>query len=128
MATTTNLGLPLVTTAERSTKDWADFQKEINDEASGTSAMKKIDDFAGTVKRTVRSIEIAVVDWADNTCTKACSGATATNFIQVSPDPSDFLAYGTAQIRATEQGTDTLTFVCTTTPTEAITVNVLIVG
>lgn len=125
---TTNLGLPLVSNTERGSKDRGDWQKDINGSDSGTSAFQKIDDFAGTVKKTALQVVIAAGDWTDNSCTKTATGVTATNTVTVAPDPTDYLAYGYAQIRATTQSTNSLTFVCTTTPTEEITVNVVILG
>lgn len=74
------------------------------------------------------SITIAAGDWAGNTCTKSVSGVTASNNIIVAPDPSSYVDYCSAQIRATAQGAGTVTFACTTAPSGSVGVNVLIVG
>ena len=74
------------------------------------------------------AITIAVADWSSKTCTKAVTGVTSSNNIIVSPDPSSFLEYGSAQIRATAQGSGTVTFACETVPAGSIDVNVLILG
>lgn len=74
------------------------------------------------------TVTIATSDWSNNTCTKSASGVTASNNIVVSPDPSSFLAYGEAQIRATAQGSGTVTFTCETVPSASVSVIVLIVG
>lgn len=74
------------------------------------------------------SVTIAVADWANNTCTKSVSGVTSSNNIIVSPDPTSFFTYGDAQIRATAQGSGTVTFTCEAVPSESVTVIVLIVG
>lgn len=74
------------------------------------------------------TITIAVSDWSSKTCTKSVTGVTASNNIVVAPSPTSFLAYGEAQIRATAQGSGTVTFACETVPTEAVMVNVLILG
>lgn len=74
------------------------------------------------------TVTIATSDWSSNTCTKSVSGVTASNNIVVSPDPSSFLAYGEAQIRATAQGSGTVTFACETVPSASVSVIVLIVG
>lgn len=73
-------------------------------------------------------VTIATSDWSNNTCTKSVSGVTASNNIVVSPAPASFLAYGEAQIRATAQGSGTVTFTCESVPSSSITINVLIVG
>jgi hypothetical protein len=50
---------------------------------------------------------------------------TATGVVLVSPDPTDQSAYTSAGIICTAQGTDSLTFTATTTPTADIDVNVV---
>ena len=74
------------------------------------------------------SVTIAVADWSSQTCTKSVSGVTSSNNIVVAPAPASFLTYGSSQIRATAQGSGTVTFACETVPAEAVTVNVMIVG
>ena len=73
-------------------------------------------------------ITIAVSDWNNNTCTKTATGVTSNNSVIVSPAPSSFTAYASSQIRATAQATNQLTFTCTSTPSEAVTVNILIMN
>jgi hypothetical protein len=74
------------------------------------------------------SVTIAVADWSNKACTKSVSGVTASNNIVVAPAPASHLAYGEAQIRATAQGSGTVSFACESVPDAAVTVNVLIVG
>lgn len=74
------------------------------------------------------SVTIAVADWSNQTCTKSVSGVTASNNIVVAPAPASHIAYGEAQIRATAQGSGTVSFACETVPDVAVTVNILIVG
>ena len=74
------------------------------------------------------AITIAASDWSSKTCTKSVTGVTSSNNIIVSPDPASFLEYGSAQIRATAQGSGTVTFACETVPAGSIDVNVLILG
>lgn len=71
---------------------------------------------------------LAVADWSSNTQTVTVSGVSATNTVFVSPAPASAADYAAAGIICTAQGTDSLTFTCTTTPTNAITVNVVIIG
>jgi len=68
---------------------------------------------------------LAVADWSSNTQTVNVTGVTATNTVFVSPAPASAADYASAGIVCTAQGAGTLTFTCTTTPTNAITVNVV---
>ena len=74
------------------------------------------------------TVTLAAADWNSNTQTVTVNGVTADNLVLVAPSPTDFTAYGTAEIRATVQATNSLTFVCTSTPTADLTVNVAIWG
>lgn len=72
--------------------------------------------------------ELTVAGWSNNTQTVTVTGVTATNTVFVSPAPASASDYASAGIVCTAQGTDSLTFTCTTVPTNAITVNVVIMG
>lgn len=72
--------------------------------------------------------ELTVAGWSNNTQTVTVTGVTATNTVFVSPAPASASDYASAGIICTAQGTDSLTFTCTTVPTNAITVNVVIMG
>ena len=72
--------------------------------------------------------ELTVAGWSNNTQTVTVTGVTATNTVFVSPAPASVADYASAGINCTAQGTDSLTFTCTTVPTNAITVNVVIMG
>lgn len=75
------------------------------------------------------SVTIAVVDWNDSTtCTKVVNGVTPNNSVIIAPAPTSFALYASSGIRATAQGTNQLTFACNSTPSDAITVNVLILN
>ena len=72
------------------------------------------------------SITIAVADWnGGTTCTKTVSGLTATSTVWVAPDNASQSDYLTAGVYASAQATDSITFTATTTPTSALTVNVI---
>lgn len=77
--------------------------------------------------RTV-TFTIATTDWSSNTCTKTATGVTASNTVVVSPAPASFADYGTAGIYCSAQSANALTFTCTTVPSTAISVNVLILN
>jgi len=72
--------------------------------------------------------ELTVVGWSSNTQTVTVTGVTASNTVFVSPAPASASDYASAGIICTAQGTDSLTFTCTTVPSNAITVNVIIMG
>ena len=56
------------------------------------------------------------------------TGVTASNVVFVSPAPASAADYAAAGITCTAQGSGTLTFTCTTVPSNAITVNIVIFG
>lgn len=64
------------------------------------------------------TVTIAVADWSNGTCTKSVTGVTASNIVIV--DPSD------ANVQCTAQGAGTLIFTASETPSEAVTVKVVI--
>ena len=78
----------------------------------------------GFKKITWSTITIATSAWSDKTATVSISGVTADNAVDVAPVEPTFDAYINAGIRATSQGSGTLTFTCKTVPTVAISVNV----
>lgn len=72
--------------------------------------------------------ELTVADWSSNTQTVTVTGVTASNIVIVSPAPASAADYAAAGIVCTAQAADSLTFTCDTVPTNAITVNVVILG
>lgn len=72
------------------------------------------------------TVTLAVNDWSSNTQTVSATGVTASNNVIVAAAPSSQTDYTSAGILCTAQGAGTLTFTCTTVPSSAITVNVLI--
>lgn len=74
------------------------------------------------------TITLAVASWSSNAQTVTVSGMTTSKNIFPSPAPASHDAYNSAGVRLTAQGTNTLTFGCTTTPTVALTVNLAIWG
>lgn len=71
------------------------------------------------------SVSLTVVGWASNQQTVSASNVTASNIVWVSPAPASFVEYGKAGIRAVTQGAGTITFQCTTVPTDEIAVEVV---
>lgn len=77
-------------------------------------------------------VSLAIANWtgeaAPFTQTITVQGVTAASNIIVAPAPASLDTYGSAQVRCTEQATNSLTFACNSVPEEALNVNVLIVG
>lgn len=71
---------------------------------------------------------LAVADWSSNTQTITVTGVTATNTVFVAPAPASAADYAAAGILCTAQAANSLTFTCTTVPTNAITLSVVILG
>lgn len=68
---------------------------------------------------------LAVADWSSSTQTVTVSGVKADSVVFVSPASASASDYASAGILCTAQAADSLTFTCTTTPSNAITVNVI---
>ena len=81
----------------------------------------------GGVSVTTTTVTIASSDWSNNTCTKNVTGVTASNTVLVTYAPSSKADYVAADIYCSAQGSGTLTFNCTTTPSSSVTVNVMII-
>ena len=92
-------------------------------DSSGNLALPSIQ-----AQHTSLSITIATSDWNNGTCTKTATGVTSSNTVIVSPASASYEAYGEAQVRATAQGANQLTFTCTDVPSSSLTVNVAILN
>lgn len=71
------------------------------------------------------TITLVAADWSGGSQTVTVSGVTSSSIVWVSPDPTDQSAYVSAGILCTAQGTDSLTFTATTTPSADIDVVVV---
>lgn len=79
-------------------------------------------------KSVSRSAILTVSGWSSNYQTVAVSGVTASSNIIVTAAPASYIAYAEAGVRCTGQGSGALSFACEETPTQNLTVNVLILG
>lgn len=82
----------------------------------------------GAVTQTTTTITLASTDWSSHTQTKTVSGVTADNTVIVAPASASAADYAAAEILCTAQGVNSLTFTCTTDPTNNISVNVVILN
>lgn len=75
---------------------------------------------------TALTVSLPATGWSNNTRTVNVSGVTISNLVLVSPAPASFTAYGENGIYCSAQGSGTLTFTCTSVPSSALTINVVI--
>lgn len=79
-------------------------------------------------KHTTLTVTLAVASW--NTSTKqisvTASGVTASNLVEVSPAPASWEVAAAAGVYCSAQASNSLTFKCSSIPSAAITVNVVI--
>ena len=71
---------------------------------------------------------LTVAGWSSNSQTVNVSGVTSSNAVIVTYAPESRSAYVAADIYCSAQGSGTLTFVCTTTPSVSITVNIIVMS
>lgn len=74
------------------------------------------------------TVNLVVANWSNNSQTVTATGVTASNNVIVSPTPASIDNYVAGGIKCTAQASNSLTFTCTTTPSTAISVNVLILS
>lgn len=87
--------------------------------------MVKSGSSGGSSSLNTESITIQTTDWSANSYTATVQGMTADKVVWVSPAPSSATDYSTAGILCTAQDTDELTFTCTSTPSNDVTINVI---
>lgn len=69
--------------------------------------------------------QLLAANWSSNTQTVNVTGVTANNVVMVSPSPVSATEYAQCGILCTGQAAGTLTFTCTSVPTNDLTVNVV---
>lgn len=94
-----------------------------------TAATLKSGVEAHSSKATSTTATLASGSWSTNgTQTVNVTGVTASNVIIVAPATTSMDEYVSCKIKCTGQASGTLTFSCTSVPSSAITVNVLIIN
>ena len=76
--------------------------------------------------KTKTTVTVPATGWSNNAITVTVSGVTASNTVMVSPDPASWDVAKVAEIYASAQASNSLTFKCTRIPTAAVTMNVII--
>lgn len=79
-------------------------------------------------KHSTATASLAVASWSNKQITVSVSGVTASNTVIVSPAPASVEAWGKAGVYCSAQASGTLTFKCSTTPTAALTANIVILN
>lgn len=82
----------------------------------------------GAVTQETHTITLVSTDWSLHTQTKTVSGVTADNTVIVAPASSSAADYAAAEILCTAQAANSLTFTCTTDPTNNVSVNIVILN
>lgn len=78
---------------------------------------------------TSQTVSISVANWnATTTCTKSVTGVTSSNNVIVAPAPSSMSDWASSGVYCSAQGSGTLTFTASTTPSADMTVNVMIIN
>ena len=74
------------------------------------------------------TVTLTSAGWSSSTQTVTAMWVTASNTVIVSPAPANIDDYATNKVYCSAQGSNSLTFSCTDTPTGDISVNVLIMN
>lgn len=102
----------------------AEIQADVSQNTVDISANQA--DIAGKqAKLAAVTVSLIASAWNSNQQAVVASNVTTDNIVWVSPSPASWKAYGDAGIRATAQGSGTITFTCDTVPTEDISVEVV---
>lgn len=72
------------------------------------------------------SVSIAVADWSSNQAVKTVNGVTANCNVIATPAPASQALCDANGVIAFSQANGTITFKCTTTPSSAVTFNILL--
>lgn len=74
------------------------------------------------------SVSLPVASWSSDTQTVTVSGVTSTSILVVTASPTSFEQYADFGVYASAQSTNSVTFSCVTTPTVALTANIMYIN
>lgn len=80
----------------------------------------------GSVSYTTTTATLTVAGWSNNTQTVSVSAVTETSDVIIAAAPASISDYASAGIYCSAQAAGSLTFTCSSAPTNAITVNLMI--
>jgi hypothetical protein len=86
-----------------------------------TKVLTKVDQLTNINTTTVT---ISTANWVEKVAVKEVLGVTATSILWISPSPASWEDYVAAEVKATAQNTNSITFACENTPIVDIVVNV----
>lgn len=101
--------------------------KTINNNSLLGSGNITIEGGSGGVEVATATATLTVAGWSNNRQTVNVTGVTASNDVIVTYAVGSKETYTASDIYCYAQGAGTLTFACATTPTAAITANVMII-
>ena len=81
----------------------------------------------GAATQKQRTVSLMAADWVNSTQVKTVNGVTPNSTVIVAPAPASSADYSDAGILCTLQSLNGLTFTCETTPTNNVSVNVIII-
>lgn len=103
--------------------------RTVNGKALSSNITLSASDVGAQSAITSTTVSITVANWnATTTCTKSVTGVTSSNNVIVTPAPASINTWNSNGVYCSAQGSGTLTFTASTTPSADMTVNVMIVG
>lgn len=103
--------------------------RTVNGKALSSNITLSASDVGAQTAITSQSVSISVANWnATTTCTKSVTGVTSSNNVIVTPDPSSISDWASSGVYCSAQGSGTLTFTASSTPSANLTANVLIIS
>lgn len=90
-----------------------------------STARSGLDNKQGKVKTATATLTVA--GWSNDIQTVSVTGVTANNHVIVSYAPTSKDAYTSADIYCSSQAAGQLTFSCASAPSEAVSVNIIII-
>ena len=93
-----------------------------------TNAVSARSNLGAQARAKTLTLSLTTAGWSatSKTQTKTASGVAEGNIVIISPAPTSQDAYSAAGVKCTAQGNSSLTFSCESIPTEALSVNVVI--
>ena len=89
--------------------------------------MHNSDEYVLPTPKTI-TVTLTTAWWSASTQTVTATWVTASNTVICSPAPSSISDYTSNWVYCSAQSTDSLTFTCDSTPSNDITVNVVIIN
>lgn len=103
--------------------------RTVNGKALSSNIILSASDVGAQTAITSQTVSISVANWnATTTCTKSVTGVTSSNNVIVTPAPASINTWNSNDVSCAAQGSGTLTFTASTTPSADMIVNVMIIN